>query len=100
MKNDVVDVDWLVGACLLIPRQIFQSLGGFDPRFFLFFEDIDLCRRIKSLGKRVLYVPGVKVLDRRNRLSGSSIFSLLTKKTTWIHVASAVKYFWKWRLTP
>ncbi len=95
-NKECVEVDWLVGACLLMPRELMTSLGGFDERFFLFFEDIDLCRRVKLLGKKVLYVPGIKVLDRRNRLSGSSIFSLLTKKMTWIHVSSAIKYFWKW----
>jgi len=90
------DVDWLVGACLLMKRDFFLSLGGFDERFFLFFEDIDLCRRCKKAGKRVVYAPAIHVADRRYRLSGRSVGSLLTKKTTWIHLASAGKYFWKW----
>ncbi len=91
------EVDWLVGACLLMRREFFQSMGGFDERFFLFFEDIDLCRRCKQAGKKVLYVPGVRVLDRQRRLSGHGALALLTNKTTRIHVASALKYFWKWR---
>ncbi len=97
--KDAVEVDWLVGACLLMRTELFRSLGGFDPRFFLFFEDIDLCRRIHLLGKKVLYLPRVRVLDRKRRLSGSSMFSLLRRKTTWIHFASGLKYFWKWRGT-
>lgn len=95
--EDVREVDWLVGACLLMPMELFRKLGGFDERFFLFFEDIDLCRRVHVLGKKVLYLPQVKVPDRKKRLSGSSILSLLTRKTTWIHLTSAGKYFWKWR---
>lgn len=94
--EEVKEVDWLVGACLLMPMELFRKLGGFDERFFLFFEDIDLCRRIKALGKKVLYLPQVRVPDRRKRLSGGSILSLLSRKTTWIHVASSMKYFWKW----
>ena len=97
VKNDRREVDWLVGACVLINTDFFRSLGGFDERFFLFFEDIDLCRRVRLKGKKVLYLPHMHVLDRRMRLSGSSIFSLLRRKTTWIHVLSAIKYFWKWR---
>lgn len=96
-EHEAVEVDWLVGACLLMPTELFRDLGGFDERFFLFFEDIDLCRRVHALGRKVLYLPQVKVPDPKKRLSGSSIFSLLIRKTTWIHLVSASKYFWKWR---
>jgi len=96
-NDEPVQVDWLVGACLLMRTALFRRLGGFDERYFLFFEDIDLCRRAKLLGKNVLYLPRVRVLDRKARLSGRSLLSLFTKKTTRIHVASAIKYFWKWR---
>ncbi len=97
MQQQYVDVDWMVGACLLMRTDHFCFLNGFDERFFLFFEDMDLCRRTKILGKRVVYLPQIKVLDGKERLSGSSIFSLFTRKTTRIHLASAMKYFWKWR---
>ncbi|MBP9773686.1 MAG: glycosyltransferase family 2 protein [Candidatus Peribacteraceae bacterium] len=92
-----ITVDWLVGACLLMKTSLFEELGGFDPRFFLFFEDIDLCRRCTNLGKSVLYAPFIRVPDRRQRLSEGGILSLLMKKTTRIHLQSALKYFWKWR---
>ncbi len=93
----VREVDWLVGACLLMRRDLFETLGGFDERFFLFFEDIDLCRRCRNAGKKVLYDTSVRVLDRERRLSGHGAVSLLTNRTTRIHVMSAMKYFWKWR---
>lgn len=96
MSAPAVDVDWLVGACLLLRTDLYKELGGFDERFFLFFEDIDLCRRIHALDKKVLYLSSLHVLDRKGRLSGSSIFSLFTRKTTRIHLASAIKYFLKW----
>ena len=95
--HTIIHVDWLVGACLLMRTDLFRSLGGFDPRFFLFFEDIDLCKRAALAGKNVLYLPQIHVLDRRMRLSGSSLFSLLRRRMTWIHAASAMKYFWKWK---
>jgi GT2 family glycosyltransferase len=97
LSAPAVNVDWLVGACLFLRADLYKELGGFDERFFLFFEDIDLCRRIHALGKSVIYLSSLKVLDRKGRLSGSSIFSLFTRKTTRIHLASALKYFWKWR---
>lgn len=96
-KKDITEVDWLVGACLLMRMDFYREMRGFDERYFLFFEDIDLCRRTWNAGKKVLYASSIKVLDRKGRLSGSSILSLVTRKTTRIHLASAVKYFWKWR---
>lgn len=95
-RTGIHGVDWLVGACLLLRTDFYAFLQGFDDRFFLFFEDIDLCRRCWAAGKRVLYAPDIRVLDRRQRLSGSSVFSLVTRKTTRIHAKSALKYFWKW----
>jgi N-acetylglucosaminyl-diphospho-decaprenol L-rhamnosyltransferase len=97
MKGDCVDVDWLAGTCILLPRLLFVSLGGFDARFFLFFEDIDLCRRIHYAQKRVVYCRSIIAFDQPERLSGGSLFSVFLKKTTRIHLMSAVRYFWKWR---
>lgn len=94
------DVGWVVGACLLIRRDLYEKLGGFDPRFFLFFEDTDLCRRAELLGYRVVYAPGVRVADRKERLSDGGMLTIFTKKTARIHLASALKYFWKWRSAP
>lgn len=42
--------DWLCGAVMLVRRELMESLGGFDPRFFLYFEETDLCRRILKRG--------------------------------------------------
>jgi hypothetical protein len=91
------DVDWVAGACLLMRRSFFEELGGFDPRFFLFFEDTDLCRRCWKAGKRVVYYPPARARDRRHRLSEGGFLTIFTKKTVRIHLLSALKYFWKWR---
>lgn len=98
--DGVHDVDWVVGACLLFRRDLYDRLGGFDPRFFLFFEDIDFCRRAWESGKRVVYVPSVIAKDRKRRLSEGGIWHLFTSTVGRIHIQSALRYFWKWRLTP
>ena len=52
------DVAWLAGSCLLFRAALLTQLGGlFDPRFFLNDEDVDLCRRARDRGLRVVYVP-------------------------------------------
>ncbi len=91
------DTDWVAGACFLIRRSLFRELSGFDERFFLFFEDTDLCRRCRQRGLRVVYFPEVTAFDRKRRLSGGGLLSLLVKSAGRAHLLSALKYFWKWR---
>ena len=91
------EVDLLVGAFLLMPKKVFDEVGGFDERYFLFMEDFDLCRKVWAKGYKVVYFPEVEAIHYHKRLSGGSILGQLTKKVFWIHVSSAFKYFWKWK---
>lgn len=52
------ETDWISGAFLLTKREAVAAAGGFDEGFFLYFEDIDLCLRLKERGGRVVFVPG------------------------------------------
>ncbi len=60
-------VPWVSGSCLLVRREAFEAVGGFDERFFLFFEDIDFCLRLRKRGGRIYYIPSITVLHRRGR---------------------------------
>lgn len=95
--NHARDVDWIAGACWLFRKDLYEKLGGFDERFFLFFEDTDFCRRVHQAGKKVMYFPVAEALDQEHRLSEGGVLGLLTKRTMRIHLMSGVKYFWKWR---
>ena len=53
---------WLSGSCLLVRRSLFDDLGGFDERFFMYFEDVDLGHRIGRAGHVNLYLPEVSVV--------------------------------------
>jgi len=55
------DVDWVPGAFSIIRRDVLERTGYFDERFFLYYEEVDLCRRIKQAGFRVRYWPDVVV---------------------------------------
>jgi GT2 family glycosyltransferase len=57
-------VDWLSGACMLARRDAFEKAHGFDERYFLYWEDADLCRRLRALGYHVRYVPGATAIHR------------------------------------
>lgn len=54
-------VGWLSAACLLCRRTAFEQIGGFDENFFIYFEDIDLCYRLRKAGWRLVHVPAVRV---------------------------------------
>jgi N-acetylglucosaminyl-diphospho-decaprenol L-rhamnosyltransferase len=55
-------VDWVSGACFLIRRQAWDRLSGFDPSFFMYMEDVDLCWRARREGWRVVYEPAGEVV--------------------------------------
>lgn len=55
-------VDNISGGALLIKGELWRELGGMDARFFMFYEDVDLCRRIREMGYNVYYLPTVKVI--------------------------------------
>lgn len=95
--NKTQDVDLITGAAIMMPRELFEKIGGFDKRYFLFMEDFDLCRMVKKAGKRIVYCPESEMNHYHKRLSQGSLFKLLRKKVFWLHVSSALKYFWKWK---
>ncbi len=61
-SRHVRSVGWLSAACLLCRREAFEAVGGFDEDFFLYFEDIDLCARLRKSGRRLLFDPAVTVV--------------------------------------
>jgi N-acetylglucosaminyl-diphospho-decaprenol L-rhamnosyltransferase len=57
-------VDWVSGACMVVRRQTLYEVGSLDERFFMYFEDADLCRRVREAGWSVYYLPEVVVVHR------------------------------------
>jgi len=57
-------VDWLSGACMLARAGALRAVGGFDERYFLYWEDADLCRRLRGAGHHVRYAPSATAVHR------------------------------------
>lgn len=95
--KETAEVDLVTGACFMALKAAFEKVHGFDERYFLFMEDADLCRKIWEAGFKVVYYPPARALHYHKRLSGGNIFWLLRQRVFWIHLSSAIKYFWKWR---
>lgn len=62
------DVDFVIGACLMLRREVYEQIGGFDERFFMYQEEADWERRIKQVGWRVVFTPTADVIH----LAGAS----------------------------
>lgn len=102
MKNDAHDrnrpVEWLLGACMMIRKSVLEEIGRFDDRFFLYFEDTDLCRRAWEKGWFVYYVADAVMTHYHKRESAeySGVGGLLSYPTR-VHIASWMKYIMKYR---
>jgi len=87
-------VDWVLGACLIIRRQAWEAVGPLDEGFFMYYEDIDWCRRAGQGGWASYYVPAAKITHHHRRESARGLFSRLTKE----HVKSIIRLFRKYDL--
>jgi N-acetylglucosaminyl-diphospho-decaprenol L-rhamnosyltransferase len=63
-------VDWIAGTCMAVRRRTLEEIGGMDERFFMYFEDADLCRRAREAGWLVYYLPQIEVFHHSGASSG------------------------------
>ena len=63
-NSAAVTVDWVSGACMLVRRSAVGAVGGFDERYFMYWEDADLCRRLRQQGSIVCYLPAATAVHR------------------------------------
>lgn len=66
------DRAWVSGACLLARRADLEAVGGFDERYFMYYEDVDLCAAWRARGRRVRFVPTVTVRHLRGRAAAAA----------------------------
>ncbi|MFZ1720619.1 MAG: glycosyltransferase family 2 protein [Candidatus Moraniibacteriota bacterium] len=91
-------VDWIMGSAMFVRREAALSVGLMDNRFFMYMEDVDWCRRFWEHGYQVCYIPQASVFHYHAKGSArGGLFGLLCNRLTWWHIASAFKYFWKYR---
>ncbi len=88
------DVDWVIGACMMVRREAVDEVGPADERFFLYFEDVDWCYRMHQHGWRVTYVPDAVMTHHHRRESARGLFGRGSR----LHIMSSVRFYEKWSL--
>jgi GT2 family glycosyltransferase len=87
------EVDWGLGGCMFLRRDALRGDKVLDERFFLYFEDVDLCLRLKKEGWKVVYYPGAVMIHSHLRHSAKGVFS----RAKWEHLKSLIKFYHKHR---
>ena len=100
--NETRPVDWVLGAAMLVRHEVPQAIGWFDERYFMYMEDCDWCRTMWERGWPVYFVHDIVIEHRYARESArvpGLLRAVLKNKLARIHLASWIKYMWKWRGT-
>ena len=90
--NDEREVDIVMGCCILAPRRVLDKAGLFDPQFFVYSEEDDLCKRIRNCGYKVLFLPEAQMIH-----VGGQTSKTMSVKMSLVQTQSKVRYFEKHR---
>ncbi len=87
-KSKPQEIDWGIGACMLVRKLDFDELSGFDENFFFGWEDIDFCKRVRAFKKKAVYIPNQTVIHDYERSSARGIVSVAKVQ----HIKSILYY--------
>lgn len=82
------EVEWLIGACIMIKRRAIEDVGFFDEHFFLYYEDLDWCYRAQKHGWKIYYLPKLKSIHHYKRASARGL-----NRETFLHFRSMLHLF-------
>lgn len=85
------EVDWITGACMLVRREVIAQVGGFDEGYFMYSEELDLCRRIKEAGWRIVYQPAAVVVHHESQSADQDVPARHLRFNR-----SKIRYFLRW----
>ena len=85
--DEIDEVDWVKGGLLMIQKDDFETLQGFDEKIFMYTEDMELCYRAKQRGKKIQFYPNVKVIHAEHGSANRS-FAI-------VHIYKGLLYFYK-----
>lgn len=94
--TEVKDVDWMLGACMMVPRRAIDAVGRMDEAYYLYVEDIDWALRMHQAGWRVVYLPSAEVVHHHLAVTDHTWFTW----RTWVHLKGMARFVRKHGLRP
>lgn len=91
--NECYAPDWVAGMFMLFTKKTFYSLGGFDEKYYLYYEDVDICARIWSMKKKVMLFDSVSIVHQAQRSSHKNL------KFAFWHLRSMLRFFSKYLIS-
>ncbi len=85
--NVIINPDWVAGMFMLFKSKQYRLIGGFDERYFLYYEDVDICKTLKKAKQDIVFCPNVTVIHQARRSSHKKLTYLV-----W-HVKSMLRFF-------
>ena len=85
--SELIEPDWVGGMFMLFRSDLYRTLGGFDEGYFLYYEDIHLCARLRVAGMRVILEPRVEIIHDAQRASHRNL------RHAWWHATSILRFF-------
>lgn len=89
-KYKFLDIDYISGACFFMKKKVFKKIEGFDEKFFLYYEETDLCKRVKNIGLRIIIIQSKSVIHVGSSITGQ--FSIFKAKCFY---ESYIKFIFK-----
>ncbi|MCL6096462.1 MAG: glycosyltransferase family 2 protein [Patescibacteria group bacterium] len=85
--SEISKINWVSGACMMVRKEIFKSLGGFEEKLFMYMEDMEFCFRAKKKGYLTYFYPNIELLHKEQG-SSNRTFAI-------IHIYEGILFFYK-----
>jgi GT2 family glycosyltransferase len=86
VEEKPVEVEAVVGGAMLISKEVIEKVGLFDERYFMYFEDLDYCRRARKIGFKIYYLPSARIVHQH----GASGRNISTRTNRWLVESSKI----------
>jgi GT2 family glycosyltransferase len=92
-KKTLIEVNWILGAAIFIRSELFKTINGFDKDYFMFFEEVDLCRRVLNKGLKVIYYPqlGIHHIGSVSAKKDYRLYAIRTYSSKYIYISKHFK---------
>ena len=89
LSDNLKKVDYVKGACMILKREVFETVGGFDPNVFMYVEEVEWCYRVKQAGYTIVYWPYGAIIHFGGASSPSG------NRVIFSHIFNGYRYFYK-----